>query len=46
MIKKLSYYVGKLAGIAFIILMACGALAMLKIAAYLLKWFFYGTFII
>ena len=46
MIKKLSYYVGKFVGIAFMILVACGALAMLKIAVYLLKWVFYGTFII
>lgn len=46
MIKKISYYVGKFTGIAFMILVACGTLAMLKIAVYLLKWVFCGTFII
>lgn len=46
MIKKISYYVGRFVGIAFIILVACGGLAILKLAVYLLKWVFYGTFII
>ena len=46
MIKTLSYYIGKFIGAAFTILMGCCGLAMLKIAVYLLKWVFYGTFII
>lgn len=46
MLNKIGYYIGKFLAIAMYILMICGGLAMLKVAVYLLKWVFYGTFII
>lgn len=46
MLNKIGYCLGKLLGISIYILVFCGILALLKIAMHLLKWFFYGTFII
>ena len=46
MLNKIGYFIGKFIGIAIYALLFCGALAILKVAMYLLKWVFYGTFII
>ena len=46
MLNKIGYFIGKFIGVALYVLIFCGGLAMLKLAVYLLKWVFYGTFII
>lgn len=46
MLNKIGYYAGKFLAIALYVLIICGGLALLKVAAYLLKWVFCGTFII
>ena len=46
MMNKLGNFIGKFIGVAIYVLIFCGGLAILKVAAYLLKWVFYGTFII
>ena len=46
MLNKIGYYAGKFLAIVLYILIISGGLALLKVAAYLLKWVFYGTFII
>ena len=46
MMKKMGYYIGQVVSFALMLLFLGGALAIIKVAVYLLRWVICGTFVI